>query len=146
MEGVAGFMAFSDGTAEKLVVTADNTAPPAIGQILGQAAAGRFGREEVLRFLTEAHWEPQVQDDRALAILVVGSSSVSDSEPGVAQEPSIVVLAPNREVHGKPLVAIPKPQKVLDCWCQYQETIIAVLAVVAVQLAILVAAVMLLSR
>jgi hypothetical protein len=146
MEGVAGFMAFSDGTAEKLVVSADNTAAPAVGQILEQAVAGRFGREEILRFLTEPHWEPRVQDDRSLAILVVGSGTASDNEPDVVSVPSIAVPVPNREAHGEPLVAIPRPQRVLDCWCQYQETIIAVLVVVAVQLAILVAAVMLLSR
>jgi hypothetical protein len=44
------------------------------------------------------------------------------------------------------MVAITKPRRVLDCWCQYQETIIAVLVVVSVQLAILVTAVMLLSH
>ena len=146
MDGVAGFMAFSDGTAEKLITAADNTASAAVGQILGQAATGRFGREEVLRFLTETHWEPQVQDDRSLAILMVGSSTASNSEPDVVPAPSIVVPALNREVHSKPLVAIPKPQRTLDYWFQYQETIIAVLVVVAVQLAILVIAVMLLSR
>jgi hypothetical protein len=87
MEGVAGFMAFSDGTAEKLVVIADNTAAPAVGQILERAVAGRFGREEILRFLTEPHWEPGVQDDRSLAILVVGSGTASDNEPVLGEEP-----------------------------------------------------------
>lgn len=52
----------------------------------------------------------------------------------------------NREGLGKPLAAIPRPQGVLDYWCQYQGTIIAVLVVVPVSLAILVAAVMPLSR
>jgi hypothetical protein len=85
MEDACGFMAFSDGPAEKLVVAADNKASPAVGQILERATAGNFGHSEILRFLTETHWEPQVQDDRALALLV--STGVQSDIPLAGSEP-----------------------------------------------------------
>ena len=79
MNGASGFMAFSDGTAEKLVSTADNAAAPAIGQIIGRAASGEFGREAIVGFLTEPHWEPQVQDDRSLAVVATVKSARTES-------------------------------------------------------------------
>jgi hypothetical protein len=128
IEGVAGFMAFSDGTAEKLLVAADNTASPAVGQILERAGGGNFDREEILRFLTETHWEPQVQDDRSLALLALGSSTVSDNEPVVTSTSVIVVPAASRDAQATSFAAIPRLQRLFDYWCQYQEIIIAVLA------------------
>jgi hypothetical protein len=146
MDGISGFMAFSDGTAEKLITAVDNTAASAVRQILGQTALGRFGREEILRFLTEKHWEPQIQDDRSLAILVGGSSTAFDTESASTPDVVSMVTSLSQEVYGDSIGAAVAGHGVMGSWRRHREIIAIVSLMVWIQLAFLAAVIMLFQK
>lgn len=153
MEGVSGFMAFSDGTAEKLVVNVNNAAAPAIGQIIDRAAAGKFDRKEILGFLTESHWEPQVQDDRSLALLAFSGCSLSKSPQsvlhppkempsGISVSPSVRTISTS-SAEGASRISVPQPAdvgcqaKVKSLWGRYWDVILVSAAGILIPLVVL---------
>ena len=60
-------------------MAAELAAARAVGGIVGRAGGGRCGREAMVGFLTEPHWEPQVQDDRSLAVVATVKSARTES-------------------------------------------------------------------
>lgn len=84
MDGVDAFAACTDGAAERLIRNSDNAPAGAFEQFWNGMAAGTFDRGGLYRFLSEREWEPKVQDDRALAMIVRGGDTGNQSADSAA--------------------------------------------------------------
>lgn len=72
-----GVALMSDGTCDGLIEAGTFTPSPAFRHIWDGMRDGCFQRRDLLEFLTRADWEPRVQDDRCLSLLIMGAEKIS---------------------------------------------------------------------
>ncbi|MBT3375849.1 MAG: protein phosphatase 2C domain-containing protein [Lentisphaerae bacterium] len=96
--GITGIAAMTDGTAERLIHSRTQQPAPGIATLFQKIRDQRFARRDLLRFLTEEFWEPHVQDDRSLALLVPGKMipNVPRGEPQDVENHATVGRRRNR--------------------------------------------------
>jgi hypothetical protein len=75
---VTGLAAMTDGTAERMLHSQTQKPAPGFSELFKKVRQGTFRERDLLRFLTETFWEPQVQDDRSLAVLVMQNETLPE--------------------------------------------------------------------
>jgi len=82
--GLVGVAAMTDGAAERLIHCRTHEPAPGVSQLFQLVREGRFNERDLFLFLTENFWEPHVQDDRALALLVPSNVPLPATEKASA--------------------------------------------------------------